>query len=542
MGNKKLRNTLLALAMTPFFALATTGCWKATTDDEPSEVNQTEAYSILRSHVNKDNFIVDSDSNEVNFTATETYSITGDWTNSSIPNNEREEVSNILDIPLQGEREDYTRKELDSYGYNNFDNTGYHVNKRINNNNSNDNEMKLYYQDFTKQSNDKFYKYTSTYDSSYDTYYKKIFHTDDKYAKNTYRNEAFEFCRELLNPVVLSHIKNNEDIESFKQETANFNKELFYESFDIPEDTTLNDIITTFNITLTDGVYSLNSSLDIKNVKTEEPNVFLNSNIELSLQFNSDNILNINISEEISFIGKISCKEEIGSNIPNVTFDDNDHILVTESQKYSYSFDFFDNFDNSIINQDLTGYTGTGGYIDSNNREILGDKVNLKIVYLDLDNFTDGFYRVNYSTSSYLFGDVLDFNYSDRWFKFNDYEDCYTKTYFWDKECTIPVPENATCPSYDTNIYVKLTVNEGYALVLEKVWSSYSDGETYISTYNSKSSIIELSKSNTYNLNYSSSNINNVYFNNTEVTDYTNGITLPGSGIYCIDINKPQDK
>ena len=58
MRNKKLRNTLLALALTPFFAFSATGCWKATDPkDKTPEFSQSEAYSTLRSLTLKDNFL-----------------------------------------------------------------------------------------------------------------------------------------------------------------------------------------------------------------------------------------------------------------------------------------------------------------------------------------------------------------------------------------------------------------------------------------------------------------------------------------------------
>ena len=110
--------------------------------------------------------------------------------------------------------------------------------------------------------------------------------------------------------------------------------------------------------------------------------------------------------------------------------------------------------------------------------------------------------------------------------------DFVTKDYYWDKECTIPVLETDKAPSYDTNIYVKLTVEEGYAAVLVQRVYSYGD------TSNQANSVYELSTDGfTYDVSVPSYyDIIKVTLNDTEVTDYSNGITITESGIYTIKI------
>jgi len=516
MGNKKLRNTLLAFAMTPFFALAATGCWKATSKDKTPKFSQSEAYSTLRNLTLKDNFLVDSGSNAVKVGYINKQDMSTDWSESNIPEASKEGIADELGVPITSDS--YIYKNDQEYGYNYLDNTGYYYqmsmeyDKDENGKHLETESYKISEMELTKKSGNNFYKYYYDY-TSYGNDTKRVFLVDDKYAVNQYSNEAFEQANEGLS-LLSKYINPNETLDSFKQNTEQIGIGIIESLGDFSIDTAPQNSQSSAEITLTDGTYSLSLSLTIEDYLLEEQSL-ADIAITTTLSFNETTIKTLNFNFSISYDVDLNCND-FPEYTGNLTFSDDDHISVSISNSLNASVDFNKSFDSSIINQNTSDYHGTG-----TNNEIIADSTRINFIFVDIENYSSGSY-------SFTFNKPLNLEQNPPYLFNNEH---ITKTYYWDQECTIPVQSSDTAPSYDTNIYVKLTIEEGYAAIFEQ--TIYRDGSKSSKNYQCH----DISSPYTYKIQTPESyDILKVTVNGNEVSNYGEGITVSQPKLYIISV------
>ena len=325
MGNKKLRNTLLALVLTPFFALSATGCWKINNDI--TEEQKSVAYSIIRNHFINENYLPESKSNTVKTAYNDSYNITTDWSNSAIPEDKRDYILN--EFGISNESEEYIYEV--EYGYNYENNSGYffeksHINDKDENNNSLDTEsFRIDVLDFTKKTGNNFYNYRYKYNYNYSDS-KIAYRVDDKYAVNQYKNDAIEDI-EYDSYTVLKNFKANETLNDLKQNLNNFGIDCIksYDSSDLPENLESLNINSQLDITSSKDLYTLNFSTTIHDVIFEEETVG-DINAQIIIKFSESSIEFFEYKITKNLVYNINCEEEVSSLLPEINFSSSNYI------------------------------------------------------------------------------------------------------------------------------------------------------------------------------------------------------------------------
>jgi len=522
MGNKKLRNSILALAIAPCFLIGATGCSKK---NNLSEEKQNEAYSVLRSNMINENFLPEKTSNAVTIDYLSKYTINADWSNSGVSEDKIEDISNKLDIPVGESIEEYNY--VNEYGYNYSNNTGYHVQKGFEydkdaeNNELDTESFKITDMEFTKQTDGEFYKYDYEYSSSSEDD-KYLYKVDDKHAINYYKNEALDEINEAVE-LIGKYITANKTLNAFRSNSVLASVDFISDlgDMDILDNLTTTNMETSLNVTLSNGIYSLTVNANIDDFEAEESDLLLDISAKTTIKFDNDNIENLDYQINLSYGKDFNCKEEFSSDVPDITFDDDDHINASVSMELSASIDFNNKFDESVISQDVTGYKGTG-----ENNAIITEYVDIDFIYLDFEDFDN--------SRHFRFNEPLNLNNNSTSYFTNDH---VTKTYYWDKECTRPVQSTDVAPSYDSVIYVKLNVDDGYAAIFERQF--YEDGDIS----NKNQTVINIS-SDSYQIydHYNNYYINYVYVNGEKTYNYYSGISLTESGCYTIDVHTSYKK
>ena len=517
MEKRKLRNSLLALAMAPCFLIGATGCTNK--NDVLSEAKQNEAYSVLRNNIINDNFLTETTSNAIVFDYSTKYTISTDWSNSNVPEDKKEYVASELELPIDSGTYEYNY--LSEYGYNPANNTGYHIQKGMEydkdteNNELDTESFRITDMEFTKQTDGVFYKYDYEYrTSSPDD--KELYLVDDKHAVNYYKNEALDEIREGVD-LIGKYIKENKTLLAFASNSAIASRDIIYYlgDMDFLDNLTTSNMEATLDVTLTNGIYSLTVSASIDDLEDKETGDLYDISLNTNVKFDNDSIEYLEYNIKMSYYDDFKCKNEFGTSLDGVTFDDDDHIDLSGLMDFTVSVDFNNEFNANNIPEDVSGYVGTG-----ENNAIITEYVDIDFIYLDFEDFDD--------ERHFRFNEPLNLNNYSSYYFVNDH---VTKTYYWDKECTRPVQSSDVAPSYDSVIYVKLTVDDGYAAINER--QIYEDGDIS----NKNQTVINIS-SDSYQVydHYNNYYINYVYVNGKKTYNYYSGITLTESGCCTIDV------
>lgn len=515
MGNNKFKAAALALAITPCILFAGVGCGKKDKNDnsQPTGLSveqQNTAYNILKTTLAGNDYI-NKTSNFVKSSVVNKMIIGSDWSQSGVPADKKAEVAEELDLPVESTTETSQRE----YGYAyHTDGTGYTWIKGESYDKDENNELldtrsyRIERQEFVKNTNDGFKKYYYYYNySNEDT--KSIYNVDDKYVPNTYKVEALEEVNDELE-TISEYVKDNASLDNFKQDLKDFGQEVldsYVDGTPVLPDT---GVTTAIDITLTDGIYTLTTTINIDNMDLEGFVADLNANF--TIKFDGDSIENIDSNFKLSYGVDINCKDSLGTSISGVTFDNDDHVYATLTQEMNHSVDVNNPFDATFLAQDVSEYAGTG-----EGGTVTNESIQQEFVFVDFENVRDsnwGYYNETVNL--------------DNIYKF--YNDNVTKTYYWDRECTQPILPTDVSPSYDTEIYVKLTLNEGCAAVQER---RYVNGE-YIQYYTD----VHQFENGNYQLKSPTSDqtVERVFINGVEVTDFAEGINLTDEGNYVIDV------
>lgn len=524
MKKKNLKKAVLALALAPCLILAGTGCGK---DDDKKDTGlsteqQNAAYTTLRANLAGSKFFnTGRTSNAVNLTYTNKFVNEGNFSQSGIPEAQWEAIAEEMDVPV-GKSEHESKSEYE-YGYKD-DNTGYSIEKRDAQDKNAQNEplqtssFKTTDAEFVKKSGNDYHKYEYDY-NTHSADFKGIYKVDDKYAVNTYKAEALEEINEELEGL-MEYVTSNATLDEFKQDMAAFGNDMINSSMDgameLPDDAT-----TSIDFTLTDGVYSLVATIKADDLSMGEVPGFgdikMDIDAKMTVKFDNDSIEGVDSIATMSANVDVNCKDTFGTTIPGITFDDDDHISVSMETTMGSSLNPNKAFDETVLTQDTTGYAGTGeeGAIEANS-------ISIDYVYVDFDNRTGG-------GDSGVYNEVLGLTKSSC-YEFDD--EAITKTYYWDEACTQAVAADAVAPSYDTKLYVKLAVADGYAAILEKKVNE--EGEISYGI----SHVHEIASGEyEYISLYAGETVTNVYVNGQEVANATEGLTFDQKGLYYVEVH-----
>ena len=516
MEKKKIKNILLALALTPFFALSATGC---TLKNSLSAEEQAEAYSMIRSHLINDNFLTQSGSNAVRMNASTVYTTNTDWSNSGIPENRIEDAVYELDVAEINFVEEFNSNM--EYGYSYTNNTGYYVNKteyavKDENNNILDSEpLTIDKMDFVKKNNHEYLKYVYNHNDDME-YDKEIYRVDEHYAVNTYLDDAIFDIKEGIYPLE-KHIEENTTLDDFKDDLETLGKDIISYIGDISfgDDFEETEATTNVEIKLTNGRYSITTNFVVEDFVLDGVLVDLFS--KSTIKFKNNSIENIDYSFGIAYNMNYNCNEFLSSIMPEVSFTEDNAVLYHISFETTISLDFKNSFNNDIINQDVSDYTGTG-----ENNEILNNSISINFIYVDFEDYKSVYYgTLKYNDPLILTNNSASIFSSEH----------VTKSYFWDKDCTKPVQNTDTVPSHNTEIYVKLTLDDGYAAIVTR-YCHISDNSLHNASYE----VDNISSENyVYDI---PTNPDNLYvdINGTLVSNYADGISITESGCYTITI------
>ena len=365
---------------------------------------------------------------------------------------------------------------------------------------------------------------------------------DDQYAKNTYANitmldddssygDSLSYDS-LTNSIydIVNTINDSENFDTFSLAATEISKDSITSSKDdnmygeLLGDIDTNSLTAsaTVDITLTDGIYELKTVMLIDDLATtiyDQPTL-IDIESSISIKFDKNSIKDISMAVNYDQETTEKCSSVLDEEDYNVTFNDN-NTLTTNTKLSTTSSISIDSFSDSLVNQTLTGYQGTG-----ENNEVEKRMSNITFECANCPNLSlEDSYSAQFGSNMLtLFESAQDDLYID----LSDFDGIKL---YWDKECQQEVTATDTIPSYDTTLYFKINVpaSQAYAYItIETVdfWTSYdyedrfyNSGDTLtFSDFNSSSATV----------------ITKVVVNGEIITEPS--ITLEGNKIYDIVI------
>ncbi len=387
-------------------------------------------------------------------------------------------------------------------------------------------------QEITRKEGNNYYVY-----SKVDTEKTKSL-VDENYAKNTYSlanffgddedSTASLADLELLQDILTS-IADNETLDEFKLVASNIaknaianNQEGNFATYFTGIDVSNISAAAAVDITLTDGVYELKTTMDIDDITTTLGTKSHTTDIDtnISIKFDKNSIKDIAVSVGLNQDTTEKCSDTLDEEEYNVVFTDN-NILET-NQKITAEFSIAKGqFSETILNQTLTGYEGTG-----ENNEVENRQTNISFKCADCkalsfeDEYEATFGDNIIETFNAALEDNNDFDYSE----FSNIK------LYYDKECLQEVSATDTLPSYDTTLYFKVEIPDTQAYAYITINTQYGPMTYFNYDYDMYTSGTTLTFSN-----FTSGNIISVKVNGETVTSET--ITLENKQLYDIVIN-----
>ena len=309
---------------------------------------------------------------------------------------------------------------------------------------------------------------------------KTVSKVDENYAKNTYASmETFsggemEMNEDLVNVFdeLIDSINENETFDGFKLDATDLSKlllesgsenEYMDSEYDLSE-VSANAVV---DITLTDGVYELKVEMDIDDFKmnNEMGNSESDMESEISIKFDKNSIKSVMVDMDID--SETTMKTSDFSDKAGLT----DENTLTQEMELGVKVEFAPGeFDNQMLAQDFSGYTGTG-----ENSEIENKQVDVEFVCVNADSYSTG----DFDFYSFAYGQniktIFDSYVEEESFDFSNFK---TVKLYWDEDCQNEITENDILQSSDTTIYFKLEAKTGTAFVDISTIYQYGNGAT----------------------------------------------------------------
>lgn len=387
-------------------------------------------------------------------------------------------------------------------------------------------------QEITRKEGDNYYVY-----SKVDAEKTKSL-VDENYAKNAYSLASFfgddeDSTATLANlellQEILTSVADNETLDEFKLIASNIaknailsNQEGNYATYFTGIDVSNISASAAVDITLTDGVYELKTTMAIDDIATTvgTKNNKTDIDTDVSIKFDKNSIKDISVSVGLNQDTTEKCSDALDEEEYNVVFTDN-NILET-NQKITAEFSVAKGeFSETILNQTLTGYEGTGENNEVENRQT---NITFKCADCKALSFDDDYEATFGDNIIETFNAALEDNND------YDYSEFSNIKLYYDKECLQEVSATDTLPSYDTTLYFKIEVPDTQAYAYVTINTQYGSMTYTTHDYDMYTSGTTLTFSN-----FTSGNIISVKVNGETVTSET--ITLENKQVYDIVIN-----
>lgn len=521
---KILKNTLLGLALVPcMFATACGG------NDEPTlEEKQNNAYTSLRTLVVSERLIDNTKNIAYTETASENMSMYMDYSNAGL---KTETVNNIKaqfeSMGMGGTVEEplamnYSLSE--SYGYK-TDGTGYREYKEKD---SESNEWVLEEQNVTKKVGDKYVDYQYDRNGKYNSeteemeptsyaYYVGSDYAKNKYTYNIYENEEFDFSG------LMELIKNNDSLTKFKNNISSWAEESVAESLpSAPTDGGEGTSTTSLDLKLEKDYSVLEVTISVNDMSMENEGIAMTGDIsaKLNIKFNSSGLMSIESDMDADLAGVVMDYETLSTmRTDEAELTQANNVSMNMSMDMNYTVELGTTFKDTVMNTNVSSYTGDGEEGAIQNIEVEPD-----LIFVNTD-YTNDYYQARYD-------EVIDITAEE----LGLYDS--TIALYWDEACTQAIANTEKYPTYDKNIYVKVTPNTGYAIVNELIVHDDREDDWYNDSYLFEHEIAEGNYTlSVYDYYYFDYEIVKVELNGVEVTNYAEGIELTAGTINTITIH-----
>lgn len=451
--NKKLKKGIVGLLAAPCLFMAT-GCFGETPpgDTPPTTKTDAEAYAVLRTHVSNKKLdvtlteTVTSVSENKNTMATSV-----DLTNSGLEG----EMLTMMETAMEeqfGDGEEQVSGTRTEYVYK-TDKTGYKKEKDYNTTtNAYDTVDTL---DLTKKVGNDYINYV--YNGPYDMIFndvptvvpetKEAFKVDDKYAEATYKVLTDEVFGEDSDAAgILEKVSEFENYEDFLSHASDLAEEYAENMASSDLTLTADQVDTSVDITLTNGVYSLEATVELGDVAMTTPmgSAIMDMSADMKINFTEEGVTGVTMEYSADTTMSMKTKDMgVGVTDETKTID----ITMAMGGEMAIKLDESISDATTTMNADYSEYLGTGEEGAIENKEV---DVNLEFV---------GAY---YKNGREVKWDTL----IAEEFENTTYWGLVVEGYYWDKECTEAVREATDkVPSTGCTLYVKVTPAIGHAIV-----------------------------------------------------------------------------